>query len=139
MSLANCEQTAELRNIFTLTIIHPRCITCRQLSFFFQQQNIQTSSFSSQQPCYIISSLTFSFHHSSRFFLFHIYRYFSRIYSTKYPFGGMSPIIYIYTHSGPFLMTKLGTRYWVPMYILSGAKNYRGRPPKWVFSTVYSR
>ena len=47
--------------------------------------------------------------------------------------------MYIYTHSGPLLGTVMGTRYWAQMYILLGTKNYRGRPPKWVFSTVYSK
>ena len=44
--------------------------TCRQLSFF-HRQNIQTPSFSHQQPCYIISALTLSSCHCPWFLSFH--------------------------------------------------------------------
>ena len=44
--------------------------TCRQLCFFFHRQNIQTPSFSHQQPRYIISTLTLSSCHSPWFLSF---------------------------------------------------------------------
>ena len=59
-SLANSQQTPTPQILLTVTDHFSWYFTCRQLCFFFQRQNIQIPSFSHQQPCYIICTLTLS-------------------------------------------------------------------------------
>ena len=70
-SLANSQQTSKPQILLTAIPTTSPGTSPADSFAFFQRQNIQTPSFSYQQPCYIISALTLSFRHSPWFLSLH--------------------------------------------------------------------